>query len=272
MSADGRPDDSGSPRRQEPDAEDVPLRALDELVQVAEVMTRTMAALAARAEVIRQGRANGLSYREIVGTGEPPLIAGSLTPSIEQPAGGGASAAGRGDDHGADRRGLRPEPAAHLGAARVSAGRAAGAGRVGSRPPVPTASHPPATCGTDADRRRPRGRPARLLQALRGVAEDLTVAPQRPPTPRPPRARSTPWRPGCQARQEMHKYIELRDLPVPVLHGRPSRQQQKAAKAAAKGAGTCAPRAASMKAVIRTNRIAASQFPVMAIHTALAGS
>ncbi len=84
MSADGRPDDSGSPRRQEPDAEDVPLRALDELVQVAEVMTRTMAALAARAEVIRQGRANGLSYREIVGTGEPPLIAGSLTPSIEQ--------------------------------------------------------------------------------------------------------------------------------------------------------------------------------------------
>lgn len=84
MRADDRPDKSRSQRRQEPEAEDVPLRALDELLQAAEVMSRAMAALSARAEVIRQGRANGLSYREIVRTGEPPLIAGSLTPSIEQ--------------------------------------------------------------------------------------------------------------------------------------------------------------------------------------------
>jgi hypothetical protein len=84
VSADDRPDASRSAGRQEPEAEDVPLRALDELVQAAEVMSRTMAALAARAEVIRQGRAKGLTYREIVRTGEPPLIAGSLTPSIEQ--------------------------------------------------------------------------------------------------------------------------------------------------------------------------------------------
>jgi hypothetical protein len=84
VSAEDRPDDSGSTRRQEPEAEDGPLRALDELVRAAEAMSRTMAALSARAEVIRQGRANGLTYREIVRTGEPPLIAGSLTPSIEQ--------------------------------------------------------------------------------------------------------------------------------------------------------------------------------------------
>ncbi len=84
MSADDRPDNSRSTRRQEPETEDVPLRALDELVRAAEVMTRAMAALTARAELIRQGRANGLSYREIVRREEPPLIAGSLTPSIEQ--------------------------------------------------------------------------------------------------------------------------------------------------------------------------------------------
>jgi hypothetical protein len=64
--------------------DDPTLLALEELVRAAEEMRGATALVIARAAVIRRSRQQGLPYREIVHSGDGPLIAELLTDSIRR--------------------------------------------------------------------------------------------------------------------------------------------------------------------------------------------
>jgi hypothetical protein len=80
-----------------PDVPDDPtLLALEDLVRAAEEMRQATALVIARAAVIRRSRQQGLPYREIVHSGDGPLIAELLIDSIRRyQAAGTASATPR---------------------------------------------------------------------------------------------------------------------------------------------------------------------------------